>query len=99
VDVRGAASVAHGMNATISGIRRSFQEAVERTKPSFTADPLTVNLLQAQDVGTEFNQFRSEHGRTCIEPPRILVGIIQAVQVVAGDDHGRRCPKAIPAIE
>jgi hypothetical protein len=45
VDVRGAASVTYGMNATIAGIRRSFQEAIERTKPSFTADLLTVNLL------------------------------------------------------
>ena len=45
MDVRGAASVTYGMNATISGIRRPFQETVERTKPSFTADPLTVNLL------------------------------------------------------
>ena len=91
VHIGRAACFRNGVDTMVSRIARAFEQPLQCPQAPFGPDPLATNFLKAQNFGIEVDQLRSQDRHPGAEIAGVLTGIVQAVKVVAGDDHCENC--------
>ena len=89
----------HGERAAVAEVERILEEMIEGREPArqVARDRLSVDLLEAEEIGLEAAELRPQHGDALRESRDRAGLVVEALEVEGSDTQPRHLSSAAPS--